>query len=208
MCLAVVAQMVTTLKPGGQCLLTASFNIEAILQFTLSFLPPWQLTMVDTANRERFQSLTAGYYRRANVILMICSLDHEYTLTRLAKWFAEAQHYKDDSDVVYAVVGMKSDLAENEREVTLDMLNSFAAHCNVSKKYVFEVSAKTGDGVNSMLKVLCTAVVDQYSRGPGAKGTTVSLRTPDLLVYFFISALCSQAVHDIAVPISWSPQCS
>ena len=129
--------------------------------------------MVDTANRERFQSLTAGYYRRANVILMVCSLDKEYTLTKLTKWFAEAQHYKDDTDVIYAVVGMKSDLAENEREVTPDMLNGFAAHCHVSKKYVFEVSAKTGDGVNSMLNVLCTAVVDQYRRTPSAKGRIV-----------------------------------
>ena len=129
------------------------------------------------------------------MILMICSLDSEYTLTRLNKWFAEAQHYKDDTDVIYAVVGMKSDLAENEREVTVDMLNGFAAHCNVSKKYVFEVSAKTGDGVNSMLKVLCTAVVDQYSRSSGAKGRTVVLCLAEQLI---LIKFISSSVHCVA----------
>lgn len=125
---------------------------------------------MDTASRERFQSLTAGYYRRANLVLMVCSLDSEFTLTRLTKWYAEAQHYIDDADVVYAVVGMKSDLAEHEREVTSDMLNGFAAHYNIGQNHVFEVSARTGKGVNNMLKVLCTAVVEQYRRGPAARG--------------------------------------
>ena len=164
----------------------ASMYLVAVRHLTVSFLPPRQLTMVDTANKERFQSLTAGYYRRANVVLMVCSLDSEYTLTRLTKWYAEAQHYMDDSDVIYAVVGMKSDLAENEREVTLDMMNGFAAHCNVGRRHVFEVSAKTGEGVNSMLKVLCDAVVDQYRRTSGGKGRTavlaVSCRTAGGLV--------------------------
>ncbi len=120
--------------------------------------------MVDTGGRERVQSLTSQYYRRANIVLLVCSLDSEYTLNRLTKWFGEAKFYVDDPDVTYAVVGVKSDLLEHEREVTTDMLHGFAGHYNIDEASVFEVSARTGAGVKEMLKALCTAAVDQYHR--------------------------------------------
>lgn len=125
------------------------------------------LTILDTGSRERYQSLTAQYYRRANIVLLVCSLESEYTLTRLTKWHAEAQYYIEDPEVVYAVVGMKSDLSETQREVTTDMLNSFASHFNIRPECVFEVSARTGKGVEDMLKALCDRVVLQF-RGESA----------------------------------------
>ena len=69
--------------------------------------------------------------------------------------------------MVYAVVGMKSDLSETQREVTTDMLNSFASHFNIRPECVFEVSARTGKGVEDMLKALCDRVVLQF-RGESA----------------------------------------
>ena len=98
-------------------------------------------------------------------MLMVCSFDSEFTLNRLTKWHGEAQYYLDDPDVLYGLVAMKSDLPEHEREVTLDMLNGLAAHINISKTCVFEVSARTGAGIKNMLKVLCTTAIDQYQRG-------------------------------------------
>lgn len=98
---------------------------------------------------------------------MVCSLDSEYTLTRLAKWHQEAQYYIDDSDVVYALVGTKSDLFESQREVTSDMLQQFGSHYAVSQTCMFEVSAKTGQGVEPMINTLCEAVIEQFERGTG-----------------------------------------
>ena len=59
----------------------------------------------------------------------------------------------------------KSDLPEHEREVTSDMLYGLAAHYNISKTCVFEVSARTGAGVRNMLRVLCMTAVEQYQHG-------------------------------------------
>lgn len=117
---------------------------------------------MDTGSRERYQSLTAQYYRRANVIVLLCSLDSEFTLTRLTKWHAEAQYYIDHSEIVFAVVGTKSDLPETEREVTSEMLHAFARHVNIPLEFVFEVSSQTGEGVEELLTSLCDAVIKQF----------------------------------------------
>jgi len=117
---------------------------------------------MDTGSRERYQSLTAQYYKRANVIVLVCSLDNEYTLARLTKWHAEAQYYIDDSEILYAVVGTKSDLPETEREVSRDMLHSFAQHLAIPLQHVYEVSSQTGEGVELMLTALCNTIVNQF----------------------------------------------
>ena len=77
---------------------------------------------MDTGSRERFQSLTAQYYKRNHVIIFVCSLDSEYFLTRLAKWYTEAQYYVEDPNVIYALAATKSDLPTSRREVTRDAL--------------------------------------------------------------------------------------
>ena len=124
---------------------------------------------MDTGSRERFQSLTAQYYKRNNVIILVCSLDNEYFLTRLSKWYTEAQYYVEDPNVLYAVAAMKSDLPSSRREVTRDALLEFAQHYGIREDHVFEVSAVTGEGVDEMLTSLCEAVVEQFYRGSSSQ---------------------------------------
>ena len=118
---------------------------------------------------------------------MVCSLDSEYTLTRLAKWHQEAQYYIDDSQVVYALVGTKSDLSESQREVTSEMLQQFGSHYAVSQTCVFEVSAKTGEGVEPMINLLCEAVIEQFERGTG---TTVDRHGEKTVMYNSVESFC------------------
>lgn len=123
-----------------------------------------QLTVVDTADREKYQSLTAQYYHRTNIVLLVCSLDDEVTLNRLTKWYQEAQYYINDPDVLYAVCGVKSDLQAHEKEITAEMMKSFAQHMGFSQTCVFEVSSKTGSEVKNMLRTLCTEAVERIQR--------------------------------------------
>ena len=135
------------------------------------FISPFsliQLTIMDTGSRERFQSLTAQYYKRNHVIILVCSLDSEYFLTRLAKWYIEAQYYVEDPNVIYALAATKSDLPTARREVTRDALLEFAEHYNIREEHVFEVSAATGEGVDDMLTHLCEAVIERFTRGSQA----------------------------------------
>lgn len=145
---------------------------------------------MDTGSRERYQSLTAQYYKRANVIILVCSLDSEHTLTCLTKWHAEAQYYIDDSNIIYAVVGTKSDLHQTEREITFEMLQSFAGHLNIPLENVFEVSASTGEGVDEMLTALCEAVVTLYVQG-SLKGRGM------------FSMLCEKCVRTLIINVQW-----
>jgi GTPase SAR1 family protein len=122
------------------------------------------LTVVDTADGEKFQSLTAHYYRRTNIVLLVCSLDDEVTLTRLTKWYRDSLYYVDEHDIVYAVCGLKCDLPDYRKEVTLEMMQRFARHVEFPEGCVFEVSAKTGEGVDNMLVTLCSTAVDRIRR--------------------------------------------
>ena len=116
---------------------------------------------MDTSDREKFQSLTAHYYRRTNIVLLVCSLDDEVTLNRLTKWYQESQYYIDEQDAIYAVCGIKSDLHSHEREISLEMMQSFARHVEFPKNCVFEVSAKTGSGIKDMLKTVCSTALEK-----------------------------------------------
>ena len=115
---------------------------------------------MDTADREKYQSLTAHYYRRANIVLLVCAMDDELTLNRLTKWHQEAQHYIDNDDVIYAVCAIKSDLQPHEKEVTIEQLQSFADHAGFRPNCIFQVSSKTGAGVANMLKTVCSVATE------------------------------------------------
>ena len=49
----------------------------------------------------------------------------------------------------------------HEKEVTIEMMKSFASHLGFQEGCVFEVSAKTGAEVANMLKTLCSTAVDR-----------------------------------------------
>lgn len=106
--------------------------------------------------------MTAQYYKHINLVLMVCSADSEFTLTKLSKWYSEAKTYIDDSKVTYALCITKSDLPEKDREVKRTEIENFARHCGIHQNHIFEVSARTGDKVQHMIKALCNAVIESY----------------------------------------------
>ncbi|XP_064385008.1 ras-related protein Rab-4A-like [Halichondria panicea] len=156
------------------------------------------LTLMDTASRERYQSLTAQYYRGAHVVLLVCSLDSEYTLTRLAKWHQEAQYYVDESEVIYALVATKSDLEEVEREVSREMLLGFSSHYGVEEARVFEISSKTGEGVDDMLQTLAETVVEQFERG----STSLNIRSGSVDERTTLLGSSSRRTTSVSSPLS------
>ena len=119
------------------------------------------MTVVDTTDGERFQSLTAQYYKRTNIVVLVCSLDDELTLTRLTKWYQGSQYYIDKRETIYAVCGVKSDLPDHQKEITLATMQLFAKHVEFPENCVFEVSAKTGAGINDMLRTVCSTAVEK-----------------------------------------------
>ena len=44
-------------------------------------------------SQERGQSLSAHFYRRIQAVILVCSVDNEYSLLRLPFWIEEARLY-------------------------------------------------------------------------------------------------------------------
>ena len=86
------------------------------------------------------------------------------TLTRLTKWYRDSLYYIDEHDTIYGVCGLKSDLHDQRKEVTLEMMQRFARHVEFPENCVFEVSAKTGEGVRDMLVTVCSTAVEKIRR--------------------------------------------
>ena len=117
--------------------------------------------MDNTGNDSR-QSLSAHNYRRIQAVLLVCSLDNEYSLNRLNFWLQEARQYIKDLRTLFIVIGTKCDLPEHRREVTREMLQTFGGHHSLP---VYEVSAKTGEGVSEMLRGVATRILEAGQRG-------------------------------------------
>ena len=131
---------------------------------------------MDSTGNDSRQSLSAHNYRRIQAVLLVCSLDNEYSLNRLNFWLQEARQYIKDQRTLFAVVGTKCDLPEHRREVTKEMLHTFGVHHGLS---VFEVSAKTGEGVTEMLRGVATRILEVGQRGTprSTTGTNSCVKT-------------------------------
>ena len=95
-------------------------------------------------------------------MLLVCSLDDEISLTRLTRWYQDSQCYINKHEAIYAVCGLKDDLPDHQKEVTLTMMERFADHVGFSSESVFQVSAKTGAGIDDMLKAVCAQAMEKF----------------------------------------------
>ena len=87
----------------------------------------------------------------------------------MPKWLKEVKDNKGD-EVIIVVAGNKSDEA-GKREVTMEEGKKFAAE---NKASFFEISAKTGNGVEVMFNEIATTILQTESpsgpdNAPGSK---------------------------------------
>lgn len=96
-----------------------------------------RLNIWDTAGQERFRSLAPMYYRDANIIMLVYSVDDRNSFEKLDEWY-ESIKYQCKALPKIVLIGNKIDL-EEDRVVSTEEGN------NIAKKYealFFEVSAK------------------------------------------------------------------
>ena len=77
-----------------------------------------RLQIVDTSGLERYNSISAYYYRRANGIILVYSVDDETSFKRIHFWMDQTSSYIRE-DTVFLLVGSKSDLEEQRQVSTL-----------------------------------------------------------------------------------------
>ena len=104
-----------------------------------------RLLLYDTAGQEKFKSLIPMYIRHANIIIVVYDVTIKDSFTHTSHWVNETKDLKRE-DAIFVLVGNKIDL-EDKRQVSTKEGENFA---NEKEFIFFEVSAKTGQGVQEL----------------------------------------------------------
>lgn len=132
------------------------------------------INLWDTAGQEEYHSLAPIYYKDAHAALLVFSVVDQKSYEKMVQWKKELSSSRGD-DIKIVVVGNKIDLSK-DRCVSTEQGERYAN--SIHAKY-FEVSAKTGAGIENLFahlgKLLLTIPVKSTSR----KNTKVGLQVID-----------------------------
>ncbi|GBM87357.1 Ras-related protein Rab-14 [Araneus ventricosus] len=115
------------------------------------------LILWDTVGTERFRTLTRNYFRNAHACLLVFSCDEPDTLTSLSQWVVDADNFAEKS--LKVLIGNKIDLKCSTAQ---EKVNAFAHHhdCDI----VFNVSAKTGEGITEVFQTIAKKLMQQNNQ--------------------------------------------
>lgn len=110
----------------------------------------YQLHIWDTAGTERYAPLANMYYRDAQAAILVYDVTSEESFQVLKRWYEEVLTQGPD-DIVFAVVGNKSDL-ENQIQVDETKVKIFVGQIDAIHRYV---SAKQDVGIKDLFTRIC-----------------------------------------------------
>jgi len=107
------------------------------------------LLIWDLGGQPRFQDVISDYFRGSKLAIDVYEVNRVFTLYRLDEWITRLHTSVPNCGIFF--VGNKIDERTPEMGVSLDEANEFAAKYDAQ---VFEVSAKTGEGVFEMFEAV------------------------------------------------------
>ena len=116
-----------------------------------------ELALWDTAGQERFHAITSTYYRGADAILLMYSLENETSFQRIPDWLDDAVKFCND-DIVIALLGNKCDLPEDQHTVKTEDAQQYADFNNMA---LYLVSAKEGTNCKDALTAILRSVMEK-----------------------------------------------
>ena len=128
------------------------FTKDVILDDKIIHIKIW-----DTAGQERYKSLTQGFFRNAQGIIIVYDITNQTSFDDLKYWIQSIENNINlQNKIIPAIIiGNKIDILE--REVDNISAENFAKE--IKYKY-FEVSAKSGKGVDEAIKYLIKKVIE------------------------------------------------
>ncbi|KAI9721042.1 MAG: hypothetical protein M1812_002523 [Candelaria pacifica] len=181
----------TFTPPTTPSTIGASFLTKRVFDSTSDTVV--RLQIWDTAGQERFRSISRLYYRGANAAVLCYDITDEDSFEEMGRWMMELKKYLGDEVVVH-VVGTKSDIVdcgERERRVPFERCISYVAeHFNpamatspvvgsvgtsskrssgiwgqdVGWDCCHEISAREGEGVEEVFRVITRKLVEQRNK--------------------------------------------
>lgn len=120
-----------------------------------------KLQLWDTAGQERYRAITRSYYRSAVGGLLIFDITDRDSFSHLTQWLDDARQFAKPHNLIFALVGHKSDLTQN-RAVSADQALSYAEKYDM--EYV-ETSAKTSFNVEDVFLKLSKKIYTMIQDG-------------------------------------------
>merc|ERR1712226_277489 len=124
-----------------------------------------RLQLWDTAGQERFRSLIPSYIRDSSVAVVVYDVSNRASFLNTSKWVEDVRSERGN-DVVICLVGNKTDLGNEKRQVSTEEGEERAKKDGLM---FMECSAKAGYNVKSLFRKLATALPgspDASAAGP------------------------------------------
>ena len=106
----------------------------------------------DTAGQERYRSITNAYYRGAEGIMIVFDLTNKESFKNIENWINEVTKYTGNN-IIIICLGNKSDLKSC---ISKNMIEDVKKKLKIS---FFDVSAKTGDGVENAFQYIIEQLI-------------------------------------------------
>ena len=115
-----------------------------------------RIKLWDTAGQEKFQSLTKGFFRNAQGIMVVYDVTKSETYQNIKYWTQSIKtHLGSETDnIAVIIIGNKID--SQVREVNKEEAELYSSE--LGYRY-FETSAKTGQNINSTIEYLVNEVL-------------------------------------------------
>ncbi|KAJ8962060.1 hypothetical protein NQ314_005843 [Rhamnusium bicolor] len=114
----------------------------------------YTLQIWDTAGQERFKTLRTPFYRGSDICMLTYSIDDRTSFNNVEMWQDEFLYYadvKENTQFPFIVVGNKSDVASEEREVSQLEMETWCNENSITS-YI-ETSAKNATNVQEAFKL-------------------------------------------------------
>lgn len=123
-----------------------------------------RLQLWDTAGQERFRSLIPSYIRDSSVAVVVYDVTSRTSFLNTTKWIEDVRAERGN-DVVICLVGNKTDLGNDKRQISTEEGEEKAKKNGL---LFMECSAKAGYNVKSLFRKLATSL-------PGSNDPTKGL---------------------------------
>ena len=111
----------------------------------------------DTAGQERYRSITNAYYRGAEGIFIVFDLTNPESFNNIQNWINEVMVFTG-KDVIFICLGNKNDL---KKEINKNIIDDFKKK---TKLEIFNVSAKTGEGVEDAFRHIIELLIKKNNQ--------------------------------------------
>lgn len=132
-----------------------------------------RLQLWDTAGQERFRSLIPSYIRDSSVAVVVYDVTSRPSFINTTKWVEDVRAERGN-DVVICLVGNKTDLGNDKRQITTEEGEEKAKKEGL---LFMECSAKAGYNVKSLFRKLATSLpgsVDSPASGVNGTGSAAA----------------------------------